>query len=155
MLTKRAVKRIPEQPGAELNGGEWLDLSREATGARLQMVRMEKGFTQADFARRLGISRPSYYYYEKGKRALSTDQLAVLGAEFKVDLNWLVTGDCAMLNSIDNVIVEKLERRLDDYIARSGIKLSGAKRRAIFSGALRQDAREGNVDVAFLVGMLR
>lgn len=39
----------------------------------LRKLRTDKGLTQAEIARRLGISRQYYYYIEKGDRMESLD----------------------------------------------------------------------------------
>lgn len=44
-------------------------------GAWLESKRAEKGLTQADIARRMGVTRTAVHCWEKGKRKLYADVL--------------------------------------------------------------------------------
>lgn len=54
----------------------------------LRNLRTNKGFTQAEMARRLGISRQYYYYIEKGDRmeSLDLDTANKLAKIFKINV---------------------------------------------------------------------
>lgn len=54
----------------------------------LRNLRTNKGFTQAEMARRLGISRQYYYYIEKGDRmeSLDLDTANKLSKIFKINV---------------------------------------------------------------------
>jgi transcriptional regulator with XRE-family HTH domain len=64
----------------------------KAVGRRLRRLR---GFdvTQADFARRLGISQSQLSKYERGVAAPPADVLIRLKEMLRISLDWLLTGD--------------------------------------------------------------
>ena len=53
-----------------------LDLGPESVGDRLQKIRKQKGFTQAEVATIVGTTRESIAAYESGRVRLSDDMLA-------------------------------------------------------------------------------
>jgi transcriptional regulator with XRE-family HTH domain len=63
----------------------------QTLGGRLLQVRGAR--TQAEFAKELGISVPTYANYESGRRLPQGDLLRLLNEQYNVDLNWLVTGE--------------------------------------------------------------
>jgi len=64
----------------------------KAVGRRLRQLR---GFdvTQADFARKLGISQSQLSKYERGVAAPPADVLIRLKEMLRISLDWLLTGD--------------------------------------------------------------
>jgi transcriptional regulator with XRE-family HTH domain len=64
----------------------------KAVGRRLRQLR---GFdvTQADFARKLGISQSQLSKYERGVAAPPADVLIRLKQMLRISLDWLLTGD--------------------------------------------------------------
>ena len=63
----------------------------QAIGRRLRKVR---GFetNQKDFARKLGISQSQLSKYERGIAAPAADVLIRIKEEFKLNIDWLLTG---------------------------------------------------------------
>jgi transcriptional regulator with XRE-family HTH domain len=63
----------------------------QAIGRRLREVR---GFetNQKDFARKLGISQSQLSKYERGVAAPAADVLIRIKEEFKLNIDWLLTG---------------------------------------------------------------
>lgn len=107
------------------------DPSPKAIGARLALVRVEAGLTQAEFARRLGVSLRSYHFYEKGDRSLSHASIVTLGDEFGADLNWLFLGPEVVPHSSEAEALEEFEVSLDQYLSDNRVDLIPEKRRAI------------------------
>jgi transcriptional regulator with XRE-family HTH domain len=64
----------------------------KVVGRRLRQLR---GFdvTQADFARKLGISRSQLSKYERGVAAPPADVLIRLKEMLRISLDWLLTGN--------------------------------------------------------------
>jgi transcriptional regulator with XRE-family HTH domain len=64
----------------------------KAVGRRLRQLR---GFdvTQADFARKLGISQSQLSKYERGVAAPPADVLIRLKEMLRISLDWLLTGN--------------------------------------------------------------
>ncbi len=63
---------------------------RRKLAAKIKAFRLELGLSINDMARRLGISRGGYHYYENGDRYPSTAILRRLLEEYDISLNWLL-----------------------------------------------------------------
>ena len=61
-------------------------------GARIAMLRREAGFSQAELAKRLGISASAVGMYELGHREPAVDILVALAQTFGVSTDYLLTG---------------------------------------------------------------
>ena len=61
-------------------------------GARIAALRREKGWSQAELARVLGISASAMGMYEQGRREPSADTLVALARELGVTTDFLLTG---------------------------------------------------------------
>ena len=72
--------------------GEEIVMSMKALGRRIRQVR---GFevTQEEFARKLGISQSQLSKYERGIVAPPADVLMRIKEQFRVSIDWLLTGD--------------------------------------------------------------
>jgi transcriptional regulator with XRE-family HTH domain len=66
--------------------------AKNVTGERLRAARAATGLSQAAFADRIGISRPSYISYENGYRDPSPDCVRAINREFQVSIEWLYHG---------------------------------------------------------------
>ena len=62
-------------------------------GIRIALLRIEKGLSQAELARRLCISASAVGMYEQGRRMPSLDLVVRLAREFGVTTDYLLTGD--------------------------------------------------------------
>lgn len=62
----------------------------ETLSDRIRQVRGAQ--SQAEFASRLAVHKETLGKYERNQRPPDTDFLALVAAEYGVDLNWLVTG---------------------------------------------------------------
>ena len=67
-------------------------MSMKALGRRIRQLR---GFevTQDEFAKKLGISQSQLSKYERGIVAPPADVLMRIKEEFRVSIDWLLTGD--------------------------------------------------------------
>jgi transcriptional regulator with XRE-family HTH domain len=72
--------------------GEEVAVSMKALGRRIRQLR---GFevTQDEFAKKLGISQSQLSKYERGIVAPPADVLMRIKEEFRVSIDWLLTGD--------------------------------------------------------------
>ena len=61
-------------------------------GQRIGALRRKLGLSQAELARRLGISPSAMGMYEQGRREPSVDTLAAIAGIFGVSIDFLVTG---------------------------------------------------------------
>ena len=57
---------------------------------RLKSLRIEKNFTQADFAKSVGMSLRAYQYYETGAQEPTLSKLIALADFFGVSIDYLV-----------------------------------------------------------------
>jgi transcriptional regulator with XRE-family HTH domain len=68
----------------------------EHIGSRIRQLRQTLGFTQDTFAGILKISKPAYVRYEYGKRFLPLHVMRFLYKNYRVDNNWMITGEGEM-----------------------------------------------------------
>ena len=59
---------------------------------RIKMARLEKGWSQAELARRMFITQSSVAEWESGRKAPHTKNLARLAMLLGVSVEWLATG---------------------------------------------------------------
>lgn len=71
------------------------DMSPEAIGRRLTLVRRAFGFEKSEFADLLGIERPAWSRFENGKRAIPYEQASKIVRRFGVSLDFIVLGRIA------------------------------------------------------------
>ena len=64
-------------------------------GPRIKLLRSQKGMTQLELAKRLGISKTIVSAYETGLRKPSYDVLMELVLYFNVSMNWIFDSDDA------------------------------------------------------------
>ena len=60
---------------------------------RLAFLRIGKGWSQAELARRIGVSASAVGMYEQGRREPSLSLVVQLAREFGVSTNYLLTGE--------------------------------------------------------------
>ena len=79
-------------PSSRKLSGEEVAVSMKALGRRIRQLR---GFevTQDEFAKKLGISQSQLSKYERGIVAPPADVLMRIKEEFRVSIDWLLTGD--------------------------------------------------------------
>ena len=68
---------------------------------RLKQLRKSLGITQQEFADKIGIKRNSYANYETGRNTPIDAIILSICREFKVNENWLRTGDGEMFVKMD------------------------------------------------------
>ena len=62
-------------------------------GIRIAILRISKGWSQAELARRIGVSASAVGMYEQGRREPSLDLLVRLAREFGVTTDYLLMGE--------------------------------------------------------------
>lgn len=62
-------------------------------GVRIALLRAEKGWTQAELGRQIGVSASAVGMYEQGRREPSLDIVVRLAREFGVTTDFLLMGD--------------------------------------------------------------
>lgn len=61
--------------------------------ARLKEIRSTLGFSQAEFAKRMRVSKPTYVRYEAGQIWPKMNMVSILFHEYDVNINWLLVGE--------------------------------------------------------------
>ncbi len=69
-------------------------------GERVRKLREHLGYTQDEFASKLGLTRNFISLVETGQRILSDRSFLSIVREFGVDENWLRTGEGEMLRPV-------------------------------------------------------
>ncbi|MFI3254396.1 MAG: helix-turn-helix transcriptional regulator [Eubacteriales bacterium] len=82
----------------------------------LYKLRKQKGLTQADMAKILGIAQQTYGNYEKGNRQPSLEMLVKLADSFEVTVDYLLGREMptCLSTDTDNVSLDDLFMLLDD-----------------------------------------
>ena len=62
-------------------------------GIRIALLRASRGWSQAELARRIGVSASAVGMYEQGRREPSLDLLVRLAREFGVTTDYLLMGE--------------------------------------------------------------
>jgi transcriptional regulator with XRE-family HTH domain len=65
--------------------------AKQQLALRLRAVRLERGHTQAEVARALGLHRPAVSEIEAGRRSVTSDELAELSRLFSVPVSELLS----------------------------------------------------------------
>jgi DNA-binding XRE family transcriptional regulator len=77
----------------------------KTTNLNLKALRVKAGISQADIAKRLEISRPSYISLEQGKREISLSEAKKLSDLFGISLQELETGVIPMYDKYKEMIL--------------------------------------------------
>ena len=65
-------------------------------GIRIALLRTEKGLSQAELGRQLGVSASAIGMYEQGRREPSLDLVVQLARTFGVTTDYLLTGETVL-----------------------------------------------------------
>lgn len=61
-------------------------------GSRIKNLREERGYSQGELARRVGVTQPTVSDWENNKTEPTVDNLRILATELDVFFEWLATG---------------------------------------------------------------
>lgn len=81
-------------------------------GERIKQSRKEQGFSQADLARRLGVSQPAIANWESGVHDPRRLMLAKLAEALETPLEWLAAGDRSAVESDKHAAAAYIRRPL-------------------------------------------
>ena len=91
---------------------------------RIKQLRKALNLTQVEFAKKIGQTCGSISNYENGKYNPSASVLRLIASEYKVNLEWLKTGDGEMfkadermLSERDKLIIERISKLSEEYQA--------------------------------------
>jgi len=77
---------------------------------RLKQVRIDKSLTQKVFAKSLGIAQGFLSEIEKGKKQPSDTLLLALSYRYKINIDWLLSGEGEMYNKEGGMAPESLAK---------------------------------------------
>ena len=86
---------------------------------RLRDLRKNKGLSQEQLSKILGISLTSMQNYESGRRELPLGLAKILYEEFRVNPVWLMTGEGGMYHPVEQSRLTDDERELLDLARQS------------------------------------
>ena len=84
-----------------------MDTQIEDVGARIKETRTRMNFTQAEFAKKLGVSTMSQGYYEQNRRKPNADYLTEL-VRLNVDVEYILTGRKS--NKPESSVITEMQR---------------------------------------------
>lgn len=94
LLDLEAVRKHFQKCMGETTKNNSLELSdeerRKQVGARVRMMRQLLGLTQADLAKKIGVTNQAIATYEKGKREATYKNLIGLSRALGVTTDWLL-----------------------------------------------------------------
>lgn len=93
---------------------------------RLKQLRNKEGFTQQEFADKIGIQRSTYAKYEIGRNEPIDAVVKLICDKFHVNENWLRTGEGEMFIEVDQK--DDIQRMVDEMLANDSADL---KRRLV------------------------
>lgn len=104
---------------------------------RLKLVRKKLGFTQQEFADKLGVKRGAIANYEIGRNVPIDAVLSLICREFNVNKKWLQTGEGEMFSEPSNSVLDALAveynlRPKDCVLVEKLIRMSEKERDGIF-----------------------
>lgn len=102
---------------------------------RLKSLRKENGYTQEDVAKKLGLTKSAYGYYEQGKTVPDAHTLSKLANIFDVSVDYLLgrTNEKNTDNKNNKLNIDKnekdieelLEETMSQILDQDGLMLSG------------------------------
>ena len=111
------------------------DFHEGSVGSRIKAARLDKGLTQTEFAASLGIVQGFLSGIESGKKSPSDTLLIALCHHYRINEEWLFTGDGEMFRGQDAAekpredtlpaqtpLFEKIPEGFPENIKREGIK---------------------------------
>lgn len=103
---------------------------------RILAVRKKAGLNQADFGKRIGVTRSAVCNYESGSRSVGEQVILAICREFNISEEWLRTDRGGMSvptpeNSLDRLVQEFKLDSLDREIISEFVKLDDKAREAV------------------------
>ena len=125
-------------------------ISQQEIGQRISLLRKQKGWSQEDLAKSIGMSRPSLAQLELGNRSLDVMELQVLSRVLGFTLDDFMSGDFKIMDE-----VETPESEMDTPGERISVpKLNVKKFRNVLLYILERCAGKPNVGETVLYKLL-
>ncbi len=105
-------------------------------GDRILILRKKLGLNQADFGKRIGVTRSAICNYENGSRSIGEQSILAICCGFKVNDSWLRNGDGPMFQQDEQGILERVSSVYEltypeQTVIASFLKLNRSDRAAI------------------------
>lgn len=85
-------------------------------GIRIALLRASRGWSQAELARRIGVSASAIGMYEQGRREPSLDLLVRLAREFDVTTDYLLMGEDSLSDPLEGQQLASITIRTEALI---------------------------------------
>ena len=101
---------------------------------RLKELRKENGYTQEDIAKKLGLTKSAYGYYEQGKTVPDAHTLSKLANIFNVSVDYLlgrtdiksdIKNNKLNIDEKEKDVEELLEKTMSQILNQDGLMLNG------------------------------
>ena len=113
---------------------------------RLEIVRKSTGLSQAAFGEQLNLSDRAYKNYELGIRELPLRVAIDIAEKFKVNVNWLITGEGARSTPTIGQALEDAVVAVREHFETTGKKPPIDKEAAIIRFVFEEILREGGLN---------
>ncbi len=105
-------------------------------GDRILILRKKLGMNQADFGKRIGVTRSAICNYENGSRSIGEQSILAICCGFKVNEDWLRNGNEPMFQQDEQGILERVSSVYEltypeQTVIASFLKLNRSDRAAI------------------------
>ena len=77
---------------------------------KIKEIRRERGITQAELAKQIGIARNTLSYWENGKSDVDTANLKKIAAYFQVSTDFLLCQEEVITPDTNNALTEYIEQ---------------------------------------------
>lgn len=122
-------------------------------GGRIRKIRVEHGYSQADIAKMLQVSRSSVVQMEKGKRQISVIELALLSDFLGFSMDHFLTQSYELPS--ESLVTEEPEIEMEKVTIRDSTpRLNRAKLEAVFLYLIEYCGAKPRMEISLLLNML-
>lgn len=127
-------------------------------GNRIKQIRQYLGINQKDFGKKIAVAQTYQSQLEKGDRDVTEKILKLICLEFKVNEQWLRTGEGEMFIKTDDSLISELAKEykldsIDQFIVEFFVKCSPSERQKLKDFACALAAKVNEVHTKELSAM--
>ncbi|ODN40944.1 helix-turn-helix domain-containing protein [Piscirickettsia litoralis] len=102
-------------------------MARNFFGERVKQLRKQANITQADLAKKVGVSQPAVASWESGaSKTVKPEHLIVISYLFNVSPEWLATGKNKKNQSFLNQFPNTTRNKLESYAENNNLTIEQA-----------------------------
>lgn len=121
---------------------------------RLLSVRKHTGLTQAEFAKKFGLSSRGYASYELGERELPSSFAIKLHDELSISPTWLLTGEGAQSSKEQNVLMRDALVAVRTFAVSKGLEIDLEREAKLVELLMEYFIKGGTKNSDFVQNML-